>query len=237
MNGSMKALSGSGMASMSEASMDFQPRMLEPSKPKPSSKTSSVNSPKGTIKVVQVPKVSTNFTSTIFAPAFLAVSITLLGVLMFLFFACCYFLIARSRRAIYLACGVTSTKSISRLVYRLLLTGAVITFFAVLSQVQAHTFSFLARTQANDGFHHKGNDGRADDGQCQCHTNGLQLLNHQRLEEAVGDLVLQICHQISVRGITCKKSGHQRTQRAAHGVNAEGRSEEHTSELQSRHYL
>ena len=43
-NGSMKAVAGSGMASMSEASMDFQPRMEEPSKPKPSAKTSSVNS-------------------------------------------------------------------------------------------------------------------------------------------------------------------------------------------------
>jgi hypothetical protein len=32
----MKAVAGSGMASMSEASMDFQPRMDEPSKPKPS---------------------------------------------------------------------------------------------------------------------------------------------------------------------------------------------------------
>src|SRR5213596_1490161 len=81
-NGSMKAVAGSGMASMSEASMDFQPRMEDPSKPKPSSKTSSVNSPVGTLKCCQVPKVSTNFTSIIFAPCFLAISITLLGVLM-----------------------------------------------------------------------------------------------------------------------------------------------------------
>src|SRR5271156_5587178 len=42
--GSMKAVLGSGMASMSEASMDFQPRMDEPSKPKPSVNTSPVNS-------------------------------------------------------------------------------------------------------------------------------------------------------------------------------------------------
>src|SRR6185295_18160480 len=78
--GSMKAVAGSGMASMSEASMDFQPRMEEPSKPKPSSKTSSVSSPMGTLKCCQVPKVSTNFTSTIFAPCFRAFSITLFGV-------------------------------------------------------------------------------------------------------------------------------------------------------------
>ena len=50
--GSMKAVSGSGMASMSEASMLFQPRMEEPSKPKPSSKTSSVNSRDGTAEVL-----------------------------------------------------------------------------------------------------------------------------------------------------------------------------------------
>ena len=41
--------------------MLFQPRMEEPSKPKPSSKTSSVNSAMGTLKCCQVPKVSTNF--------------------------------------------------------------------------------------------------------------------------------------------------------------------------------
>src|SRR3989442_11471828 len=83
MKGSMKAVAGSGMASMSEASMDFQPRMEEPSKPRPSLKESSFNSLKGRVKCCQVPKVSTNFTSTILAPAFLAISNTCLGVLMF----------------------------------------------------------------------------------------------------------------------------------------------------------
>src|SRR5579872_1512916 len=80
-NGSMKAVSGSGIASMSEASMLFQPRMLEPSKPKPSAKISSVNSRMGQLKCCQVPKVSTNLMSTILAPLFLANSITFLGVL------------------------------------------------------------------------------------------------------------------------------------------------------------
>src|SRR5882724_3968812 len=79
--GSMKAVAGSGMASMSEASMLFQPRMLEPSKPSPSSKISSVISLMGQLKCCQVPKVSTNLMSTIRAPAFLASSSTLLGVL------------------------------------------------------------------------------------------------------------------------------------------------------------
>ncbi len=41
-NGSMNAVDGSGIASMSDASMLFQPRMLEPSKPRPSLKISSV---------------------------------------------------------------------------------------------------------------------------------------------------------------------------------------------------
>src|SRR5437867_4962632 len=84
-NGSMKAVAGSGIASMSEASIDFQPRMLEPSKPRPSGKTSSVSSAIGQEKCCQVPKVSTNLTSIILAPAFLASSITLLGVLIFIF--------------------------------------------------------------------------------------------------------------------------------------------------------
>src|SRR5262245_13209308 len=89
MNGSINAESGSGIASMSEASMLFQPRMDEPSKPKPSSNTSSVSSLTGTLKCCQVPKVSTNFTSTIFAPASLAIWITLLGVLMFAGYGFC----------------------------------------------------------------------------------------------------------------------------------------------------
>src|SRR5713226_2815512 len=82
-NGSINAVAGSGMASMSEASMDFQPRMEEPSKPRPSLKDSSLSSLKGRVKCCQVPKVSTNFTSTILAPAFLAISNACLGVLMF----------------------------------------------------------------------------------------------------------------------------------------------------------
>src|ERR1044072_3522657 len=81
-NGSMNAVSGSGMASMSEASIDFQPRMEEPSKPKPSAKTPSFNSAIGQLKCCQVPNVSTNLMSTILAPCFLAISNTLLGVLM-----------------------------------------------------------------------------------------------------------------------------------------------------------
>src|SRR6266436_5910725 len=79
-NGSMKALAGSGMASMSEASIDFQPRIEEPSKPMPSVKTSSVSSAIGQLNCCQVPKVSTNFTSTILAPCLRAMSIALLGV-------------------------------------------------------------------------------------------------------------------------------------------------------------
>src|SRR5207245_2408570 len=85
-NGSMKALAGSGRASMSEASIDFQPRIEEPSKPRPSLKESSLNSLMGRVKCCQVPKVSTNFTSTILAAAFLASSNTCLGVLMILLF-------------------------------------------------------------------------------------------------------------------------------------------------------
>src|SRR5688500_2931763 len=76
--GSIKAVLGSGMASMSEASMDFQPRMDDPSHPKPSSNTSSVNSAIGQLKCCQVPKVSTNLMSTILAPFFFPISITLL---------------------------------------------------------------------------------------------------------------------------------------------------------------
>src|ERR1039458_3062614 len=89
-NGSMNAVTGSGIASMSEASMLFQPRMEEPSKPSPSEKESSFNSAMGMLKCCQVPKVSTNLMFAIFAPAFFASSITLLGVLM-LYLLCLVF--------------------------------------------------------------------------------------------------------------------------------------------------
>src|SRR5215467_6055541 len=82
-NGSINAVPGSGMASISEASMLFQPRMDEPSKPKPSVKISSVSSRMGQLKCCQVPKVSTNLMSIILAPFFLANSTTLLGVLIY----------------------------------------------------------------------------------------------------------------------------------------------------------
>src|SRR6185436_659259 len=82
-NGSINAVAGSGMASMSEASIDFQPRMEEPSNPKPSSKTSCVSSSMGQLKCCHVPKVSTNLMSTILAPCFAAMSRTLLGVAAF----------------------------------------------------------------------------------------------------------------------------------------------------------
>src|SRR5215475_5443841 len=86
--GCINAVAGSGMASMSLASMLFQPRMLDPSNPNPSANTSSVNSPIGTLKCCHVPNVSTNFTSTIFAPLFFANSNTLLGVLIDDFASC-----------------------------------------------------------------------------------------------------------------------------------------------------
>src|SRR5215470_11766309 len=80
--GSMNAVSGSAMASMSEASMLFQPRMDDPSKPNPSTNESSLSSLIGMLKCCQVPRVSTNLMSTILAPFFFAISNTLLGVLM-----------------------------------------------------------------------------------------------------------------------------------------------------------
>src|SRR5712664_1199494 len=67
MNGSMTALSGSGTTNMSLAWMGAQPRMEDPSKPSPSSKTASVNSAIGMVKCCQRPTKSMNFRSTITA--------------------------------------------------------------------------------------------------------------------------------------------------------------------------
>src|SRR6516162_7641131 len=64
-NGSRKADSGSGINSMSDSSMVWNPRMLDPSKPIPSSKTSSPNSLADTEKCCHSPGTSQNLRSTI----------------------------------------------------------------------------------------------------------------------------------------------------------------------------
>src|SRR6266480_2628517 len=97
MKGSMKAVAGSGMANMSLASIDFQPRIEEPSKPRPSLKESSDSSLIGKVKCCQVPKVSTNFTSTILAPCFLASSNTCLGLPMDRFRSTVFFIGLRTK--------------------------------------------------------------------------------------------------------------------------------------------
>ena len=79
----MNAVVGSGISSMSDSWISWNPRMDEPSNGMPSANISPSSRWAGMVKCCQVPKVSTNFTSTILAPAFLAISITLLGVLMF----------------------------------------------------------------------------------------------------------------------------------------------------------
>src|SRR6266516_4539201 len=63
---SIQAVAGSGMTSMSEALITFQPRMLEPSKPMPSVKISSLYSVRVVVKCCQVPGRSVNLKSTSF---------------------------------------------------------------------------------------------------------------------------------------------------------------------------
>ena len=67
-NGSMRAEDASGMSSMSEAWMPFQPAIEEPSKAWPSSNFSLVKYFTGTVTCCSLPRVSvkrksTNFTS------------------------------------------------------------------------------------------------------------------------------------------------------------------------------
>src|SRR5882762_8858131 len=93
---------------MSDASMLFQPRMLEPSKPSPSAKDSSVSSLMGMLKCCHVPKVSTNFISTILAPLFFANSNTLLGVLMYDFIQVSVLLRDVKHRPQHFRCGRVS---------------------------------------------------------------------------------------------------------------------------------
>src|SRR5438874_1307961 len=63
-NGSITAVAGSGITSMSLAWIGCQPRIDEPSNPRPSSNTASSISLGGTVKCCQIPKKSLNLKST-----------------------------------------------------------------------------------------------------------------------------------------------------------------------------
>src|SRR5678809_1181662 len=72
MNGSITAVVGSGITNMSELWISAQPRIDDPSKPRPSSNTPSVSSATGTVKCCHIPRKSMNFRSTMTAPRSLA---------------------------------------------------------------------------------------------------------------------------------------------------------------------
>src|SRR5947209_14224456 len=79
--GSMMAVVGSGITSISLSLIVWNPRMLEPSNGTPSENISSFNSRTGTLKCCQDPGRSVNLRSTIFAPFSLANRRTSSGVL------------------------------------------------------------------------------------------------------------------------------------------------------------
>src|SRR4051812_41541368 len=63
-NGSMKAVSGTGLTSMSDSLIAFQPRMLAPLKPSPSSNVASSRFSAGIVKCCHWPGKSMNRRST-----------------------------------------------------------------------------------------------------------------------------------------------------------------------------
>src|SRR3954463_4273997 len=73
---SIHAVVGSGMTSMSLALMARQPRMLEPSKPRPSVKISSLYSVRVVVKCCQEPGRSVNLKSTSFTSWSLIILVT-----------------------------------------------------------------------------------------------------------------------------------------------------------------
>src|SRR6266853_6427605 len=77
---SIQAVVGSGMTSMSDALITFHPRMLEPSKPIPSVKMSSLYSVRVVVKCCQVPGRSVNLKSTSFTLLSLIILLTSDGV-------------------------------------------------------------------------------------------------------------------------------------------------------------
>src|SRR5256885_15596598 len=80
---SIQAVAGSGITSMSEALIALQPRMLEPSKPRPSLKISSLYSVSVVVKCCQVPGKSQNLKSINFTSLSLIILLTSDGVLSF----------------------------------------------------------------------------------------------------------------------------------------------------------
>src|SRR6184192_4557749 len=78
---SIHAVFGSGITSMSDALITFQPRMLDPSKPSPSVKMSSLYSLSVVVKCCQVPGRSVNLKSTSFTSWSLIILLTSDGVL------------------------------------------------------------------------------------------------------------------------------------------------------------
>jgi hypothetical protein len=77
--GSISAVAGSGITSMSLAWIACQPRIEDPSKPKPSSKEDSSSSCSGTEKCCHRPGQSVNLRSTITTLFFFATSSTCFG--------------------------------------------------------------------------------------------------------------------------------------------------------------
>ena len=71
-NGSSRAVSASGTASMSDSWIPIQPRIEEPSNPSPSVNVSVFRCSMGKEQCCQLPSMSTNFRSTISASCFLA---------------------------------------------------------------------------------------------------------------------------------------------------------------------
>ena len=60
--------------------------------------------------------------------------------------------------------------------------------------IEAEGLRFFARTQPEDSFHHVGDDGRSDDREGDGDGHGLELFEHQGLEE-------RVCHvSLEVRG-------------------------------------
>src|SRR5207237_10722580 len=101
---------------------------------------------------------------------------TLLGVLMYDFIQVSVLLRdVKHGRTLSLRPGIVSAK--------LKLAGCcVVSFFAMLVEVQPCGLDFFGRTQTDYGLDDESDDRRADNGQYQCQANGFELLPNQGLE-------------------------------------------------------
>src|SRR5262245_1612800 len=94
---------------------------------------------------------------------------------------------------------------------------AMITFFSVFGDIQSCQFNIFDWSQADDHFHRNSNTGGPDQDQRHGQQDRLELLEDQRLEETVFDIILEVESEVPVGRVSgqcsCQESAQCPTNR------------------------